>query len=345
MTSPSEQLSAYLDGELSPEERASVDAALVQDPALREELEGLRGVVHWVREQGPVEAPSGFAESLQVRLAEEADPTGGSLHWLRRPLGVPIEVLALAAAALWVTLNLAGPGTQSEEVAGRAVFDAPGEAAEPVAEAEQAPPAMSEKGDQAMVRDGEGAAAAPAPAPPMMLKQAARPAAPEAREIVAAEPELQEDEEELDDALAQAEAAKLVQPLAADAPSAQGSADAPALSAVPFAYTLSADSPDVLRQLDRLARKHGGQLQDERGRVLSPEMMSAGTARVFVMLPNSQIGPFSRAMEMLGLVNTTATQTFFPGRTVRLQVDVDYEPGSTRYRAEPDAEASPSDKP
>ena len=342
MTSPSEQLSAYLDGELSPEERASVDAALSEDPSLRAELDGLRQVVQWVREQGQVEAPMGFAEALDAKLAAEPDPRAGVLLWLRRPMGVPIEVLALAAVALWVTLNLAGPTTSSEPVAGRAVFDAPEEASEPAPTVEEAPPPPEAKGDGVLTRKMAApapvAAAAPAAAPHKSKEALQRPA--EASKTVSSQPV----DEEAEDAVAEAEPPPVEELQGQQAP-AKGAATAPDLSAVPFAYTLSAENADVLRQLARLASKHGGQLQDERGRELAPEMMSAGTARVFVMLPNSQIGPFSRAMERLGMLNTTATQNFFPGRTVRLQVDVDFEPGSTRYQSGPGAEDEPPAEP
>jgi anti-sigma factor RsiW len=48
-----DQLSAYLDGELSHAEAAEIAQRLQADPALRAELEAVRGAVSLLRTHGP----------------------------------------------------------------------------------------------------------------------------------------------------------------------------------------------------------------------------------------------------------------------------------------------------
>ncbi|MCS7179222.1 MAG: zf-HC2 domain-containing protein [Anaerolineae bacterium] len=55
-----EWLSAYIDGALSPRERARLEARLAEDADLRARLESLRQVVVLVREMPPVRAPRNF---------------------------------------------------------------------------------------------------------------------------------------------------------------------------------------------------------------------------------------------------------------------------------------------
>jgi anti-sigma factor RsiW len=55
-----ETLSAYIDGELSPRERADLERALAKDPALRDELAALRQVVGVMHEVPQVRVPRSF---------------------------------------------------------------------------------------------------------------------------------------------------------------------------------------------------------------------------------------------------------------------------------------------
>lgn len=96
-----ERLSALLDDELDDLERARLERALTADPALRAQLAHLREVRDRVRRHGPVRAPAGFAH--RVMDAVEADPaTAGRGAWWRRPFGLPLEGLAVAAIATLV---------------------------------------------------------------------------------------------------------------------------------------------------------------------------------------------------------------------------------------------------
>ena len=55
-----ELLSAYLDGEVTPTERAALETRLAQEPALRRELASLRQTVSWINALPPTRAPHNF---------------------------------------------------------------------------------------------------------------------------------------------------------------------------------------------------------------------------------------------------------------------------------------------
>ena len=127
MTRPtaSEQLSAWIDGELSEAEAAELEAELARDPSLRAELEELEAVVQLLHRDGPVSAPDGFEARVLARTERERIP-GLRLAWVRRPLGVPIEVWGLGlavAAALVVTVLPTLRGGQPEEPPEPAALD------------------------------------------------------------------------------------------------------------------------------------------------------------------------------------------------------------------------------
>ena len=85
----SEQLSAYLDGELSPEESRRMAEMVAGDPALSAELEALRSVQGLVRGLPPAQAPAGMADAVLARAQ-------------RRPAGWWAGRLARAAVILLV---------------------------------------------------------------------------------------------------------------------------------------------------------------------------------------------------------------------------------------------------
>jgi len=100
----SNRLSAYIDGELSSPEMAEMDRALRENPQLRQEYERLLATVEFVRSVGPVEAPPDFHSAVLARTASEAVPGG----WWRRVhgffSGIPMETVAVAMAAVLVTI-------------------------------------------------------------------------------------------------------------------------------------------------------------------------------------------------------------------------------------------------
>jgi hypothetical protein len=154
MTRPtaSEQLSAWIDGELTDAESAELEAELARDPSLRAELEQLEAVVHLLHTEGPVNAPVGFEERTLARVERERIP-GLRLAWMRRPLGVPIEVwgLGLAAAAALVVTVLPTLGTRDSELPEPAAFDV-----RPLPEPKVEPPAGTSSAGDAGIGEAMG---------------------------------------------------------------------------------------------------------------------------------------------------------------------------------------------
>jgi hypothetical protein len=107
-TRTQEDLSAWLDGELTPEESADLEAELQRDPALRAELAGLEGVVRLLREQGPAEAPAGFHAAVMDRVEREHPVERFDLlRWLTaRWESLAIGLAAVAAVALAMPVGL-----------------------------------------------------------------------------------------------------------------------------------------------------------------------------------------------------------------------------------------------
>lgn len=313
MSTQPENLSAFLDGELTAVEIAEIEAELSADPAVRAELEALESVVDFVRSNGPLEAPMGFADAVFARVDKEAAPTGGTLVWLRRPMGIPLEALAVAAAAVFVlvfALNNGDDATGASTV--REVFE-PAEVASPAiqVEVEEQQADGIAQVEEVVPRDWE---AASKPRPKARPKPSA--AVPPAPTVTTGEVERYQSKGLLGSGTTEegeAEGAK------------------PVLSVVPYRFTLHSENSDVLKQLDRLARRHGGELQTSTGTTFQASTMSAGTTRVFVAIPNTQLSAFTSDMRKLGETASESTRTFYPGDQVKMQIDVDYDPGTATY--------------
>lgn len=167
----SQDLSAYFDEELTPEQAASIERALAEDPQLRTEHEQfglLRGTLRAALEAEAQAVPAARFEQIwdeidraierDARLQAEADRHASI--WTRlwaalRPVRVP--VLAAAAAAAVVAFVVIGPGA-----------DAPNNPAGSASVAEAPPPTTTEP-SVAPIADSKRLAArqpevAPAPA-------------------------------------------------------------------------------------------------------------------------------------------------------------------------------------
>jgi len=104
-----ELLSAYLDGELSPRERARLEARLATDPELRERLEGLRRTVALVRGLPQVQAPRNFL--LTPAMVAPVRRRPAPRRWLAPALTFATTLSALACAAVLMSnLLLSGLG-------------------------------------------------------------------------------------------------------------------------------------------------------------------------------------------------------------------------------------------
>ncbi len=94
-----QQLSAYLDGELAPDEMAEVRRHLTDCQECQQELDGLRLVKTTLARLKQPELPAGFAAGVWARIEQpEARRWAGPFAWLQRP--------ALAAVAVALALVL-----------------------------------------------------------------------------------------------------------------------------------------------------------------------------------------------------------------------------------------------
>ncbi|TNE85091.1 MAG: hypothetical protein EP330_27195 [Deltaproteobacteria bacterium] len=324
MSTQPENLSAYLDGELSPEEVAELEAALDADPELRAELEMLEGAVDFVRSHGPLEAPVGFADAVLAKVAEEPAPSGGTLVWLRRPMGVPLEALAVAAAALFVLVFALNSGDESPSAAAKREVSEPEKTAAAWAPAEPAPePKEAEEADE----DAVAQAQVPLKKDGSRLKEAltTRGSAPKPRPAPKAAPVLSTEEVAAlsEKGSAEGEAEPVV--------TEPGYGGTSGMTRVPFSYTLSTQDANVLKQLDVLARRFGGRLENARGEAYPVASMSAGTQQIFVRLPNTQMSNFGAELAKLGEVHLADANDMVASSEVTLEIRVDYEPGTTTY--------------
>ncbi len=102
-------LAAYVDGELSPEAEAAVEARLRSDPAARAEVDELRKLVAVVSELPQVEPPEDFADRVvrklrRARATPPESPALGLLVLTFQVLGI-LVILAVAALTMMAELD------------------------------------------------------------------------------------------------------------------------------------------------------------------------------------------------------------------------------------------------
>lgn len=87
-----DRCSAYLDDELTPDERAAFEAELATSPQLRAELEEVRGVRTFVRGLPSLAAPSEIFD-----IDDDAPARGSGRGWR---VAVGVAAISIAAAAV-----------------------------------------------------------------------------------------------------------------------------------------------------------------------------------------------------------------------------------------------------
>ncbi|MEX2176860.1 MAG: hypothetical protein WD872_21010 [Pirellulaceae bacterium] len=124
-----ELLSAYLDGQLSAAERATVDAELAANPDLRQLLDELQSLTLQVQSLPRLSAPADFSQRVvqaAVLAAAEKEATveparpqdsSASPHQIRRRVLLPVVLAGTAAVAASVAMLFWRPG-QAENVLG-----------------------------------------------------------------------------------------------------------------------------------------------------------------------------------------------------------------------------------
>jgi hypothetical protein len=162
-----ERLSAYLEGDASPEENRLIEGHLPSCQECRTALEELRKTLELVQGLEEVEPPPYFTEQVMSRVREEK-AKGGILRKLFYPLHikVPIEAFAtllIAVMAIYISQTLKpsvpdlGPQPEVEQPMERDKLSKPPvkpEVKDKAAPAVPAkPPALSKKGNLARVED------------------------------------------------------------------------------------------------------------------------------------------------------------------------------------------------
>lgn len=328
-----EALSAYLDGELTPAEAARVDAELASDASLRAELDELAGARAFFAEHGPVAAPADFLAG--VLAAVDHEPVV-QLAWYRRPFGVPVEALAVAAAALlviWVALP-GGPDASAPAQKGAAAARI-----EPVASSsyESAPTkeATEAQADDAVAVVDEGMVDPVVNAwePPQVERDAelrADKMALSKKAFGLAPVELSKDAPV---AVAQGGEA-LASPDAAIGGS--GEAKGTMFANVPFSYNIHTEDPQVLYRLAALAAKYRGEVTDASSEPMQIEALSGtDAATVLVQIPAHALKSFSTEIQGLGSVYTEADNSMFAGDPVQVRVSVRLSGGAPGTDATP----------
>ena len=140
-----EHLSALVDGDIPAAERAALERALDEDPALRRELDDLRDTVSVLRHLPPAQAPDDFLRAVQSRIRRRTQGRYFGVGAPRYRFQIEAVFNVLLIALLFALYLLATPAPD--------------------------PPPVPLPGHPA-------AAGPPAPAPPAPGPPAARPAVP-----------------------------------------------------------------------------------------------------------------------------------------------------------------------
>lgn len=318
------RLSAYLDGSLSEAEAAEVEQALARDSALRGEFEAMKRAVTLLREAGPVRAPADLHAKIMERLAAEPMP-GGRLAWLRRPLGrLPMEGLALAAAALLVVVAIQWkPGQPSQEAA------PPESPPQEVAKSEEVAATPAVPSTPAATTTSPGPVPRKAPRDLDLGKAIPVPSSGDSRKdksaaVVPDEPYVPEWER-------QEAAQRAASSAAVEAPPDLESAITERVSMrTAMYYRINAEDPAILAVLARLAERSGGSLVDASGAPAAARELTIeeNYEKVSLVIPPGKLGEVTSALRALGAQGDPppAAAPLYGTDQVVLVVDVLYKP-------------------
>lgn len=356
-----DHLSAFLDGELDEAEAIAVEAALEADPTLREELARLKGVQHLLRTHGRTRAPDGFT----ARVLEAArEQTPAAAPWWRRPFGVPLEGVLVAAAAALV-LIIAVPRSLEAEAppvaaAGKAA-DVPddrnpaqGEGLVDANPDEDDAVAVAEgtgDGDGGGTRDGGaeiglgglgivgkgsgggGAGYGAGLGSKGTTGKGGTSEAPTGEKLAngTVEP------------VAPGPGTVQAAPVAgaAPAPVAAGGIGEEQTAASPFSAALYSEDEEILGALQRLAAQHGGRIRDASGKLLTLGVLEERETRLVVEVPGDQVAAFNRGLEALGArITTSGSADLTTGSLVQFPLRVVWVANAPANQQEPPPAAS-----
>lgn len=272
-----ERLSAFLEGDLDPADRADVERELSAAPELRDALDAMRRSQGLVRRHGGARAPDGFADRVLEAVEREPVPISRARGW-RRPLGLPVEIWALAAAAVLVV----GVGLRARTM----TFGGSPELRDDVPSPGAAAPVQKDEPEKK---------AGPSPeAPKTKAVQSMAPSAPQGtlntggydgNTANTADPDL-----------SLGTAGTATDPTR-DAQLPEQSGTAMVGEAKGWNYEIQATDPDYVAQLNRVAAKYGAKL--------SPTTTSDGTDAWWIEVPGDQIMNFDKDLRKIGQVDGT----------------------------------------
>lgn len=307
------RLSAYLDGSLSEGEAAEVEAALARDPALHADFEAMKRAVTLLRQVGPRTAPPDLHSRIMARVAREPKPVA-RLAWLRRPLSrLPVEGLALAAAALLVVVAIQWkPGQEQAPLP---------PVKDPVAQVE---PQQNPATPATTVE--QPAPTAAEPTPKTVDLGTAVPVAPHRTPTTVTAPETPY----------QAPWEQPKNPTSTDAkPASSDPGLESALSSgvsmrTPLYYRLTTQDPEVLQALAGIASNAGGQLKRGSGDGSAATTLTneQNYATVSLVVPPGSLGEVTTAIKGLGAIANPppAKGPLFAADQVIVVLDVQYNP-------------------
>ncbi len=326
----SNRLSAYIDGELSSPEMAEMDRALRENPQLRQEYERLLATVEFVRSVGPVEAPADFHSQVLARTSNEPVPGG----WWRRVrsffAGIPMETVAVAMAAVLVTIVI---GQRMEQPA-----STPESSVEPSVREELAlggPEKMDTATKEMATLVDRGLETKTANEEPSQEQGAVATLGSKGGEGVNTNIDPKEVGEalrstagDLDEDGVAALTDQTSGPAVEQKAYAEG--EVSQMLAAAMAYRLHVSDPKALRSLASLAARHGGTAFVD-GRAIDPGFdFNEGSDRVqvTVQLPAASLTAFYKDLASVGEIEAVSgdRSTLYGGGEILVAVDVMYSP-------------------
>ena len=302
------RLSAYLDGVLPEAEAAEVAEAIEGDPELRAEYQAMRQAVELLRREGPTQAPMGFHARVMEQVQREPSAGGVVVRLRRWSNRIPVEAVALAAAAAVVVFVIQGrsdeiPTSQAEDALYATRRDAPPAPSAPVpakgtaAAAEARPAAAGDGGGAAALAPADADADAEPPAtgnPKAVRKKGAE---------------------------------KSVEPFVADWEQGAG---ADGDGATSYGYRLQVADTEVLFSLSTIAERAGGRVRDSAGRALQPRRLgkSDDYAQLVIEVPVEGAEQMHRELRGMGgdAVAAPPTPAIYGPEVGVFMVEVRYTP-------------------
>jgi negative regulator of sigma E activity len=343
MSTPSENLSAYLDGELTESEARAVEVELAQDPTLRAELDLLRETVDFMQMNGPVHAPPDFF----VNVIDAVENEKKAVPWWRkltqpfgfRPQG--LAVLAVAALVLVIAipfgaqqlvLNKSGEMKQS----GRGDLAWSDQSSESSSRTRSAPPTTvaqtdsagssdAKEADKIITKNGDAA---------NDYEQNVEPAGSAAKvtnQMAQSGELLNQIQEKTKSESAQSLSKSKEEMLASSVkPTKQAPGNSATTMAVTgYEYVITTDDPEVLYALNALVSRYGGKLvEGNNNSSLKPRSLSGSQqVDVRIAIHEKNLNAFDRQLTHLGTIRRILPQDMelTTGGAHALKVQITYD--------------------